>query len=356
MRALVTGGAGFIGSHLVDALVERRPRGRGRRRPLLRAGENLQWALTRGARLIRADVRAANADAAAVALRAARGGLPSRRPDRREPRGRRPAVRCHGEHRRHHRGARRRTCQRRSTLRPGLHRRRALRRRGADSHAGARHDRPLSPYGAAKAAAEQYVALYGRLHGVSTISLRLANVYGPRQGASGEGGVVARYCRARIAGATAPVYGDGLQTRDFVHVHDVAAAFVAAGASAAAGAAERRHGHGDDGPRPGHESRAAAGVPACPSRRGPPVVPRCRGQRGSGWYPRVSLAEGVAGTLAFATDARAASPVPHRRRPRRACWRSPGWPHTRASHDLRPRFISTSWMLQLRPASPGMSP
>jgi UDP-glucose 4-epimerase len=95
---------------------------------------------------------------------------------------------------------------------------------------------PLSPYGAAKLAAEQYTALYNDLYGLSTVTLRLANVYGPRQGLSGEGGVIARYCRARVDGAPAQVFGDGLQTRDYVHVRDVVDAFVAAGRSDATGA------------------------------------------------------------------------------------------------------------------------
>jgi UDP-glucose 4-epimerase len=95
---------------------------------------------------------------------------------------------------------------------------------------------PLSPYGASKAAAEGYLALYERQHELSTLSLRLANVYGPRQGTNGEGGVIARYCRARLNGGRVPVFGDGRQTRDFVYVGDVVAAFLAAARSDAFGA------------------------------------------------------------------------------------------------------------------------
>jgi UDP-glucose 4-epimerase len=87
---------------------------------------------------------------------------------------------------------------------------------------------PISPYGASKAAAETYLALYRRLHGLSTCALRLANVYGPRQDPLGEGGVVAIYCHAAATGRPVRVFGDGRQTRDFVYVGDVAAAFVAA--------------------------------------------------------------------------------------------------------------------------------
>ena len=95
--------------------------------------------------------------------------------------------------------------------------------------------RPLSPYGTSKAAAELYMALYQRLYGLSTFCLRLANVYGPRQDPKGEAGVIAIYCGRATDGGRATVFGDGLQTRDFVYVGDVVAAFVAAGSSAAAG-------------------------------------------------------------------------------------------------------------------------
>jgi UDP-glucose 4-epimerase len=95
---------------------------------------------------------------------------------------------------------------------------------------------PMSPYGTGKAAAESYCALYTRLHGLSTASLRLANVYGPRQDPRGEAGVVALFCAAKLARRTATVFGDGLQTRDYVFVGDVVAAFIAAAGSSAAGA------------------------------------------------------------------------------------------------------------------------
>jgi UDP-glucose 4-epimerase len=95
---------------------------------------------------------------------------------------------------------------------------------------------PLSPYGASKAAAESYLALFGRLHGLSTVSLRMSNVYGPRQSPHGEAGVVAIFCGAARDGSAVTVYGDGGQTRDFVFVGDVVRAFAAAGASDVTGA------------------------------------------------------------------------------------------------------------------------
>ncbi len=96
--------------------------------------------------------------------------------------------------------------------------------------------RPLSPYGAGKAAAETYLELFTRLHGISTVSLRMANVYGPRQNPHGEAGVIAIFCGAAASGRPVTRYGDGRQTRDFVFVADVVSAFVAAGSSDAGGA------------------------------------------------------------------------------------------------------------------------
>jgi UDP-glucose 4-epimerase len=91
--------------------------------------------------------------------------------------------------------------------------------------------RPLAPYGQAKFAAEGYCALFHRLHGLSTVALRYANVYGPRQDPLGEGGVVAIFCGCLTSGATPRIYGDGLQTRDYVYVGDVVKANLLAAAS-----------------------------------------------------------------------------------------------------------------------------
>jgi UDP-glucose 4-epimerase len=87
---------------------------------------------------------------------------------------------------------------------------------------------PESPYGTAKYCAEQYAGLYNRLHGTNHSVLRLANVYGPRQDPSGEGGVFGIFCSRALAGKPPTIYGDGKQTRDFVYVGDVVAAFLAA--------------------------------------------------------------------------------------------------------------------------------
>jgi UDP-glucose 4-epimerase len=88
--------------------------------------------------------------------------------------------------------------------------------------------RPLSPYGVAKLAGEEYLGAWNRLYGTSHVVLRLANVYGPRQSASLEGGVVAIFLERMADGAPTQIFGDGRQERDFIHVADVAGALLAA--------------------------------------------------------------------------------------------------------------------------------
>jgi UDP-glucose 4-epimerase len=88
--------------------------------------------------------------------------------------------------------------------------------------------RPLSHYGMSKMAGEGYMELYGRLYGAPTISLRLGNVYGPRQDPHGEAGVVAIFVGRMLDGQRPKVFGDGLQTRDYVYVGDVVRALLAA--------------------------------------------------------------------------------------------------------------------------------
>jgi UDP-glucose 4-epimerase len=87
---------------------------------------------------------------------------------------------------------------------------------------------PSSPYGVAKYCAEQYVGLYNRLFGTEHAVLRFANVYGPRQGSSGEACVVSVFCANAIQGNPLAIYGNGKQTRDYVYVDDCVAAFIAA--------------------------------------------------------------------------------------------------------------------------------
>jgi UDP-glucose 4-epimerase len=87
---------------------------------------------------------------------------------------------------------------------------------------------PEAAYGQSKLAAEGYLGLYERLYGLSSVTLRYGNVYGPRQDPLGEAGVIAIFCGKLEAGESPTIYGDGLQTRDYVYVGDVVAANLAA--------------------------------------------------------------------------------------------------------------------------------
>lgn len=89
---------------------------------------------------------------------------------------------------------------------------------------------PESPYAISKLSVEHYLGYYGRIHGLETVALRFGNVYGPRQDPHGEAGVVAIFCRRILEGRPLTIFGDGEQTRDYVYVGDVARATLAAAA------------------------------------------------------------------------------------------------------------------------------
>ncbi len=84
--------------------------------------------------------------------------------------------------------------------------------------------RPLSPYGVTKLSGEYYLHYYREIHGLEYVALRYANVYGPRQDPHGEAGVVAMFCNRLRSGEELTIYGDGEQTRDYVYVKDVVSA------------------------------------------------------------------------------------------------------------------------------------
>lgn len=84
--------------------------------------------------------------------------------------------------------------------------------------------RPVSPYGISKLVGEQYLQFFAREYGLETVALRYANVYGPRQNPYGEAGVVAIFCQRMLRGEPTTINGDGCYVRDYVHVTDVAAA------------------------------------------------------------------------------------------------------------------------------------
>jgi UDP-glucose 4-epimerase len=83
---------------------------------------------------------------------------------------------------------------------------------------------PLSPYGVSKLAGEQYLLYYREIHGLQYVALRYSNVYGPRQDPHGEAGVVAIFCNRLLDGEELTIFGDGEQTRDYVYVKDVVSA------------------------------------------------------------------------------------------------------------------------------------
>jgi UDP-glucose 4-epimerase len=167
--------------------------------------------------------------------------------------------------------------------------------------------RPKAPYGLSKFCGEAYCGAYARWHGLSTVSLRYGNVYGPRQDPLGEAGVVAILCGKLLAGEPLTVNGDGRQTRDYVFVGDVVAANIAAiEHPAAAGAFNIGTGvessvldlvealRGLAGPE-GVEVRHLP-LPAGEVARSCLDVRLARNELG--WQPRISLADGLAPTLA----------------------------------------------------------
>jgi UDP-glucose 4-epimerase len=94
---------------------------------------------------------------------------------------------------------------------------------------------PMAAYGQSKFCAERYLGWYGRLYGQSNVTLRLGNVYGPRQDPLGEAGVIAIFCGKIRAGERPTIFGDGTQTRDYVYVGDVVRAQLAAAKSGVTG-------------------------------------------------------------------------------------------------------------------------
>ncbi len=307
MKALVTGGAGFIGSNLVDALLARGDAvtvvddlSTGRR-------ENLDGALAAGAELAELDIR----EAAALAERMGKV---------------KPDVVFH---------LAAQIDVRKSITDPAFDASinvggtanllEAM--RAASSHrivfvstGGAIYGEgegqelplaenapiaPLSPYGQSKFAAEGYLALYERLYGLSGVSLRLGNVYGPRQDPLGEAGVIAIFCGRLRAGERPTVFGDGKQTRDYIYVGDVVAAALAAADSQANGPINIGTGIETDVLELARQLTEIDGAEGfepefAPARTGEVqriAVDAARAERELGWRAETSLAEGFRLTL-----------------------------------------------------------
>ena len=168
---------------------------------------------------------------------------------------------------------------------------------------------PLAPYGQSKLAAEGYCELFERLFGLSTVSLRYGNVYGPRQDVHGEAGVVAIFSGHLVEGRQPTVFGDGQQTRDWVEVSDVVRANLLAADSQMIGPINI--GHGQETSVVGFiDALRAAGAERGLSLAEPIFAPdrpgevrrSCldvsRAKNELGWEPQVRLADGLRNLLA----------------------------------------------------------
>jgi UDP-glucose 4-epimerase len=312
MKALVTGGAGFIGSNVVDALVARGDEvtvlddlSTGRR-------ANLDGALAAGARLVEGDI--ASATDVEAAFTAAQ-----------------PEVVMH---------LAAQIDVRRSVADPlfdlgvnvggTINLLEAARSNGARRFAfastggaiygeGEGRDLPLderaecrpdAPYGQSKLAAEGYLGLWERLHGLSTVALRFGNVYGPRQDPLGEAGVVAIFCGALLAGRTPTVFGDGRQTRDYIYVGDAVSAFLTASDSRATGAFNVGTGVEVDVLELGTALAKLCEVTFEPEMAPPRsgevrriAIDSAAAERELGWRAQVSVEDGLARTLEWARSA-----------------------------------------------------
>ena len=166
---------------------------------------------------------------------------------------------------------------------------------------------PKSPYAASKVSGEVYLNTYRQLYGLECTHLALANVYGPRQDPHGEAGVIAIFANALLAGRPTKVFGDGGNTRDYVFVEDVVAAFVAASGEAGGG---QRYNIGTGQQVSDRELHAlvakaagAADAPEfAPARLGDlraSALDASSAQRDLGWEPQVDIATGVARTVDY---------------------------------------------------------
>lgn len=308
MRALVTGGAGFIGSNLVDALLERGDEvtvfddlSTGRE-------SNLAGAVARGATLVRGDIRerAQLAEAFAQAHPEVVFHLAAQIDVRKAVADPAWDARINVE----------------GTINVLEAAREAGVSRVVNTSTGGaiygdtpniptpetQEPQPMAAYGQSKFCAERYCGWELRLYGLSTVTVRLGNVYGPRQDPLGEAGVIAIYCGLLSTGGRPTVYGTGEQTRDYVYVGDVVRAQIAAGTTAGV--------HGEVNVGTGRESSVldihaalleASGTapeafaPIFADARLGEIDRSCldvgRAQRELGWAAEVELADGLRRTL-----------------------------------------------------------
>ena len=166
--------------------------------------------------------------------------------------------------------------------------------------------RPISPYGVAKLATEAYLFFYKVQYGIDYAALRYANVYGPRQDPHGEAGVVAIFCGRMLEDKPVTIYGDGEQTRDYVYVGDVVRANLAAVASPVSGAFNIGTGVETSVNQLFRSLAKAAGVnrpaaygPARPGEQLRSVISPARAAKELNWQPEVSLEIGLTETYRF---------------------------------------------------------
>jgi len=165
---------------------------------------------------------------------------------------------------------------------------------------------PISPYGVAKATGELYLHYYKVVHGLDYVALRYGNVYGPRQDPFGEAGVVAIFTEKLLADGQAIINGDGLQTRDYVYVEDVAEANLLALHSKASGSFNIGTGEEKNVNElfwcllqiMGKSAQEAHG-PAKPGEQRRSVLNCTRAQTGLGWKAKVSFEEGLRRTVEY---------------------------------------------------------
>jgi UDP-glucose 4-epimerase len=305
MRALVTGGAGFIGSNVVDGLLAA-----GHEVTVvdnLSTGHrsNLEQAESNGAKLLEADIRDGDvlvelfqeAAPEVVFHLAAQIDVRKSAAD--------PAfdARVNVEGTINVLQAARSAKARRvvNTSTGGAIYGEAQQIPAPESHPCA----PEAPYGQSKFAAEGYCELFRRLFGLSTVSLRYGNVYGPRQDPLGEAGVIAIFCGRVRSGERPTVFGDGLQTRDYVHVHDVVAANIAAADSDVTGPVNIGTGVETtvlelvEALAPHATADFSADhLPERPGEVRHIAIDASRARTELGWEARVPLAEGLEQTLA----------------------------------------------------------
>jgi UDP-glucose 4-epimerase len=164
---------------------------------------------------------------------------------------------------------------------------------------------PLAPYGTSKLCGEEYLATWNRLHGTRHVSLRFANVYGPRQEPHGEAGVVAIFMGLLHEGGTPRIYGDGSQTRDYVFVEDAVGAMLVAFESdggvfnVGTGVETSVLGLYDAIQRASRVTREPAFAEARLGELQRSVLDVSLAERELGWRPGSSLDEGLARTWAW---------------------------------------------------------